>query len=190
MASLIIHGDRGLNEPAIRRRIHIVPVLGRGEAFPSDRLLVDVIYSAVRRIREGDDAAAKGVLIVNLSLGNPRRPFHGQLSPWARLLDRFAYQYGLLFIVSAGNCVDPFLLPAFATHASYEDAATMDRATGTLRALASIVADRRLLSPAETVNGLTIGGCNRDFIRPEQRAAAGVNVDPYGEFRWRTLRVL
>jgi hypothetical protein len=59
-------------------------------------MIVDVIYSAVMAMREGAEATAPRVVIVNLSLGNPRRPFHGQLSPWARLLDRLAYRFGLL----------------------------------------------------------------------------------------------
>ncbi len=86
MTSLVIHGDR--NRPAVPlpRRIHVVPVLGSGDEFPADRLIVDVIYMAVRAMREGVEATAPNVIIVNLSLGNRRRPFHGQLSPWASCL--------------------------------------------------------------------------------------------------------
>ena len=90
MASLIVHGDRNRAEPSLPRRIHVVPVLGGGDAFPPDRLIVDMIYTAVRAMRDGADATAPSVLLVNLSLGNARRPFQGQLSAWARLLDRLA----------------------------------------------------------------------------------------------------
>lgn len=183
MASLIVHGDRNRDESALPRRIHVVPVLGAGDAFPTDRLIVDVIYSAVVAMREGPEPTAPTVIIVNLSLGNARRPFHGQLSAWARLLDRLAYRYGLLFVVSAGNCTDAFGIEAFASHVLFEDADTVHRAQETLRALGSVVADRRLFSPAETVNGLTVGACNADFVPAADRAVARAIVDPYGDRR-------
>lgn len=183
MASLIVHGDRNRSEPALPRRIHVVPVLGGRDAFPSDRLIVDLIYTAIRAMREGVDATAPGVLVVNLSLGNARRPFLGQLSAWARLLDRLAYRYGILFVVSAGNRSDAFAVEAFANHILFEDADPAHRATETLRALGAIVADRRLISPAETVNGLTVGACNEDAVSLADRATARVNVDPYGDCR-------
>ncbi len=183
MASLIVHGDRNRLEEPLPRRIHVVPVLGAKDGFPPDRLIVDVIYAAVLAMREGLEATAPSVLIINLSLGNPRRPFHGQLSAWARLLDRLAYRFGLLFVVSAGNCTDPFAVEAFASHNLYEDAAADHRATETLKALGAIAGDRRLFSPAETVNGLTVGACNEDSVSPANRAAARINVDPFGELR-------
>jgi hypothetical protein len=43
MASLIIHGDRNRAEPPLPRRVHVVPVLGAQDGFPSDRLIVDLI---------------------------------------------------------------------------------------------------------------------------------------------------
>lgn len=181
IASLIIHGDRNCPEPALPRRIHLVPVLGSKDGFSQDRLIVDVIYNAVRAMRHGPEATAPSVVIINVSLGNPRRSFHGQLSPWARLLDRLAYDLGLLFVVSAGNYGDPFTIPNFAQHQEYEDALPIQRATETLRALGAIVADRRIFSPAETVNGLTIGACNRDAVAPADRLAGRVNVDPFGD---------
>src|SRR6185437_7398032 len=102
MASLIVHGDRNLDEAPLRRRIHVVPVLGANDRFPDDRLIIDVIYGAIMAMRAGATPSAPDVLIVNVSLGNRRRPFHGQLSPWSRLLDRLAYRFGILFVVSAG----------------------------------------------------------------------------------------
>jgi hypothetical protein len=52
-----------------------------------------------------------------------------------------------------------------------------------LRAIGDIVADRRLLAPAETVNGLTIGACNDDAVTPADRLAARSNIDPYPDLR-------
>lgn len=183
MASLIVHGDRNRMEPPLPRRIHVVPVLGARDAFPNDRLIVDIIYTAILTLRDGRSPTAPGVLIVNLSLGNPRRPFHGTLSPWARLLDRLAYRYGILFLVSAGNVTEQFGIPAFANRTAFEDAAAEERAQGTLRAIAARMGERRLFAPAETVNGVTVGACNEDAVLPDHRALARTNVDPYPDRR-------
>jgi hypothetical protein len=184
MASLIVHGDRNKPEAALPRRIHVVPVLrtvsGQREQFPNDRLIVDVIYTAIQTMREGLNATAPGVLLINVSLGNQRRPFYGQLSPWARLLDCLAHRFGILFVVSAGNA-DAFAIPAFATGTEYEDASASDRAAGTLLAVGAVMADRRLLSPAETVNGITVGACNVDAVSTTERRLARAVVDPYGD---------
>lgn len=183
MASLIVHGDRNAPAPPLPRRIQHVPVLGPNDAFPGRRLIIDVIYLAVTAMRDGPRPSAPGVLIINISLGNPRRPFQGNLSPWARLLDRLAYRYGILFLVSAGNVVDPLGLPAFGTHLAYEDAAGNDRVVGTLGGIAAVLGDRRLFSPSETVNGVTVGACNEDSVSAAERMAARVNVDPYPQIR-------
>lgn len=179
MASLIIHGDRNRAEPSLPRQIHVVPVMGNGDRFPADRLVVDLIFLAATRLRE----TAPKVLIVNLSLGNERRPFHGQLSAWARLLDRLAQRLGLLFIVSAGNQKEQFGVTAFATSIAFEEASGLDRATATVVALNNIAADRRVLSPAETVNGVTVGACNDDAVTPADRALARTLIDPFPEHR-------
>jgi hypothetical protein len=179
MASLVIHGDRNKTEDALYRRVHVVPVLGSGDNFPDDRLIVDVIYRAVLNMRGGNEPTAPTVLIVNISLGNRRRPFHGQMSPWARLLDWLAFRFGILFLVSAGNKADPFAVPAYATSAAFEGSPAPERAAGVLAAVASNIADRRLLSPAETVNGITVGARNEDSVPPSDRLSARVNIDPY-----------
>jgi hypothetical protein len=80
MASLIVHGDRNRTEAPLPRRIHIVPVLGAGDSFPDDRLIVDLIYHAVLAMRSSTEPSAPGVLIINVSLGNRRRPFHEPLA--------------------------------------------------------------------------------------------------------------
>jgi Subtilase family len=181
MSSLIIHGDRNFVSRPLPRQIHVVPVLGNGDVFPADRLIVDLIYLAVHRMRDGANATAPNVVIVNLSLGNKRRPFHGQLSAWARLLDRISYQFGILFLVSAGNVTSQFEVPSFATRTAFEDAVHEERATCTLQALGNIISDRRLLSPGETVNGVTVGAHNADSVSPACRSASSAHIEPYAE---------
>jgi hypothetical protein len=175
MASLIIHGDLNRNEEQLPRQIHVIPVMGNGDGFARDRLVVDLIYLAVIHLRE----QRPGVVIVSLSLGNRYRPFHNQLSPWARLLDRLAYSLGLLFIVSAGNQVNDFGISSYATGRDYEDADGLSRATSMVTALHKIMGERRLLSPAETVNGVTVGSCNVDAVTAADRTLARTLVDPF-----------
>ncbi len=192
MASLIVHGDRNRKELPILRRIHVVPVMaarnaGTDEEFPGDRLIVDMIYTAIRAMREGIDAAAPGVLIVNLSLGNPRQVFHGRLSAWAKLLDRLAYHYGILFVISAGNATDRFTVPGFATRTAFEDAEIGEgdtvnpRSVAVLGGLAAVMGERKIISPAESVNGVTVGGWNSDAVPYHERQAARALIDPYPE---------
>ena len=181
MASLILRGDRNLNEPALGRRIHCVPVLGPGDRFPNDRLIVDLIYQAIFAMRQGDEPTAPNVIIVNLSLGNPRKPFYTRLSAWARLVDRLSHQFGILFLVSAGNYDGVFAIPAYASMRDFEDADPIDRAKATIAALGQIVARPKLLSPSESVNGLTIGAANSDSVPDSDRRMARANVDPFSE---------
>ncbi|WP_244447641.1 S8 family peptidase [Neorhizobium galegae] len=181
MASLVVHGDRNRPEPPLPRQVHCIPVLGNNDRFPSDRLIIDLIYQAVMRMRAGAQPSAPHVIIVNISLGNIRRPFYGQLSPWARLLDRLAFQFGILFLVSAGNITAQFPVAAFANRVAFEDANADQRARGVLHAVAAIVADRRLLSPSETINGLTIGARNLDWVPELDRALARANVNPFSD---------
>ncbi len=186
MASLLVHGDRNRNEPPLGRTVAVVPVMawdGNGESLPEDRLVVDVIHQAVRALRAQPEPLAPDILIVNLSLGNLRRPFHGRMSPWARLLDHLAWVHGILFVVSAGNAGERFPINDFHTSTAFEAAPPSDRAAATLRAVNSLTPDRRIISPAETVNGLTVGASNEDAVDPNRRRAAAINVDPYPGLR-------
>ncbi len=61
MASLILHGDRNLGEEPLSRPIYLRPVLyapggGGNERHVRDRLLLDLIYRAVLRMKVGDAA--------------------------------------------------------------------------------------------------------------------------------------
>lgn len=179
MASILVHGDRGRPGIPLPRKIHVVPVLGPNDEFPADRLVVDIIYSAIVNMKSGAEATGRGIVIVNVSLGNDKRPFHGQLSAWARLLDRLAYQFGILFVVSAGNCRTPFTIPSYQASVEFEAAEADARSTETLKAVAAIMGERRMLSPAETINGITVGALNDDSVSAAGRAG---RVFPYDSF--------
>ena len=184
MASLILHGDRNVANEVLSRRLYMRPVLyAPGNGLPEeprrDRLLIDVIYRAVRRIKEGDEegeATAPNVFLVNLSLGDPGRPFGGPMSPWARLLDYLADRYGILFLVSAGNVARPLRVEEFAGWIEFEDANPQDRENAVLMALSDQKAFRTLLSPAEALNPITVGAMHDDAIVGPRGAGA---VDPF-----------
>lgn len=186
MASLILHGDRNLDEPPLSRQLHVRPILtargnGLSEAPPRDRLLVDLIYRAVLRMKEGEAGAeptAPDVFLVNLSVCDASRPFASVVSPLAKLLDHLADRYGILFLVSAGNIASPLVIGAgdFPTWTDFEDAAPEKREEATLRALAANKAYRTLLSPAEALNVVTVGALHCDAASPPRGANA---VDPY-----------
>lgn len=179
MASLILHGDRNLGEDPLSRPIYFRPVLyapGRGsnERPLRDRLLLDLIYRAVLRMKAGDaegEATAPTVFIVNLSLGDRNRPFAGPMSPWGRLLDYLADRFGILFLVSAGNVTEPLAIKDFAGLIEFESASPAEREAAILRALAEQQAVRTLLSPAESLNAVTVGAWHEDGAPPMNGAA-------------------
>lgn len=166
MASLIIHGDLSHGGAPITRPLYVRPVLRPTQAderTPADRLLVDVIYQAVRRMKKGDGqmpATAPSVAIVNLSLADEKRPFARLMSPLGRLLDYLAYEYRILFLVSAGNIQHRLPVPGFANLTAFEAATPDARERAMLLGLNAQKSHRTLLSPAEAMNILTIGAAH------------------------------
>ena len=178
MASLILHGDLNQGGPPLPRRLHARPILlaespGRGETTDPDRLLVDVVHRAVVEMKRD---VAPNVVLVNLSLGDRRRPFTGMLSPFARLLDYLSYRYGILFLVSAGNQDTTLAINGLAGWSAFEHANPMLRTRAVLEALHSTRHERSLLSPAESINSLSVGGLHDDAVRSRSSANA---VDPF-----------
>jgi hypothetical protein len=171
MASLIIHGDLTRGEPPLPRPLLVQPVMqpddGNSEQTPPDRLLVDVIHRAVRRIKVGDGdepPTAPGVVLINLSLGDRWRPFARVMSPLGRLLDFLAHRYRVLFLVSAGNVLDRLVIPDYGTSREFEDADPEEREKAVLAALNANKSQRTLFSPAEAMNALTIGAAHKSAV--------------------------
>lgn len=179
MASLVLHGD--LNDPSspISRQVYFRPVMYAPafgeELFDDHRLVIDVIVEAVVRMRtEGGTQ----VIVVNLSLGDSTKPFSGKISTWGRALDYLAFTYGILFLVSAGNVTDGIPIRDFPDIAAFEAAEPLQRTTAVFAGLEAVKANRRLLSPADSVNALTIGGWHRDSSRDVFRGATPFFVYP------------
>ncbi len=170
IASLIAWGELDSGNAALAAPIYARPIMRpdpgsnpREECTPDDRLLVDLVHMAVRRMFEGTPEAppaAPTVRVINLSVGDRFRPFAGELSPWARLLDWLAHKYKVLFIVSSGNWADDLVLKV--ARESLRDLSQEARATVSMQALVQQDMHRRLLAPAESVNALTVGACYGD----------------------------
>jgi hypothetical protein len=183
MASLILHGDRNEAGPALSRPVYVRPLMivdeNGNEHTEADRLLIDTLYRAVLRIKgsEGEEAVAPTVFLINVSMGDTRRPFTGFVSPLARLIDFLSVRYNVLFLVSAGNVPAPLEVPGFGDWTTFESAPPNDRERAVVSALNAAKHERTILSPAESLNALTIGAHHHDNVRARQ---GGVNaVDPF-----------
>jgi hypothetical protein len=185
MASLILHGDLNAGEAPLSRPLYVRPIMfapadGR-ERTDGDRLLIDTIYRAVLRMKgsAGEEAAAPAVFLVNLSVGDVRRPFTRLVSPLARLMDFLAERYGLLFLVSGGNVPEPLNLDRFDNWGEFQRADAAERERAMLEALNATKHERTILSPGEALNVLTIGAQHHDnvAVRPPVPNA----VDPFGD---------
>ncbi len=184
MASLICHGDLNQGNDAAEKPLYVRPILqaqrGYGEEFvetiPTNLLPVDLIHRAVRRLFEtedGDPPAAPTVRIVNLSVCDPMRPLLREMSSWARLLDWLSWKYQILFVVSGGN--HPQDIELDVPRQGLEGLSPDQREQAVIQAVAADTRNRRLLSPAETLNGLTIGALHQDASPP----ASGNLIDPF-----------
>jgi hypothetical protein len=165
MASIILHGDLNGDGPSLKRRIYVRPIFhpdtfNLREITPPNRLLVDLIHKAIRRIFEGDGeqpAVAPTVRIVNLALGNPEQPFDREISPLGRLLDWLSWKYKVLILVSIGNRIVPLNLGAPLDGVEDEDVIAR-----VLQAMQVEQIQKRPLSPSEAINCLSVGAVHAD----------------------------
>ena len=186
MSSLICHGDLDEAGEPISRKLYARPIMkpkpalrGHNEYIPDDVLTVDLIHRAVRRLFEsenGEPPAAPSVRVINLSIGNPAQPFVREMSSMARLLDWLSHKHNVLFVVSAGNHTRDIEI-AWSGFASLSPS---DRQDAVIEAVASDTRNRRLLSPAETLNGLTIGASHSDASQVQIPLQLPPNtIDPF-----------
>ena len=173
MASVIIYGDLNLAAQTLRRPLYVRPILrpdpqawniSRDERIPFGVNALDLTYRVVRRLFEGEGqtpAVAPSVRIINLSIGDPLQQFHSSISAWGRLLDWLALKYNVLFCVSAGNHGGPVTLDVPRT--SFTALNPAQREVELLKALYRDVRLRRILSPSDSINALTVGAWHHDF---------------------------
>lgn len=182
MASAVVHGDINQSwDRPLTRPVHFVNMLyatadpAHPERFP-DLLPGDMFEQAIVRMRDGDAPTAPHVIVVNASLGDPNKPFANRLSGWARVIDYLANKYGILFIISAGNHHD-MLETQNMTAGQFESLAVEQKVRIALRASKSQITARRILSPAESVNALTVGALHADsFTYPHPLPSSTFDV--------------
>ncbi|MCX5810397.1 MAG: S8 family peptidase [Proteobacteria bacterium] len=173
MASLVVHGELdGLCTPLTRKVYHL-PIMQPDpkarsfglhvEHFPDEVFFEDRVERAVRRMFEGEGnvpAQAPGIKIINLSIGDSERPFIHTPSPWARLLDWLSWKYRVLFCVSAGNFSGN--IDVGIPHSEFSALSDEQKITYVLKCIEQQLSERRLLSPAESLNALTVGAIHAD----------------------------
>jgi len=188
MASLIIHGDLDSNEQPLNHPVYVRPILKpdirdwrnpKVEFIPEDVLPVDLVHRAVRRIFEGkgtEPASAPSIRVINLSIGDPGRPFDRMLSPWAKLLDYLSWKYNVLFIVSAGNHPDRIELDIPRANFAMVKNNSAQIESEVLKAIIGRGRNYRILSPAEAINVLTVGAAHEDLT---SNSLLGHRMDPF-----------
>ena len=179
MASLICHND--LSNPdrkTIERKIYVRPIMYPNfapppvEQIPDTVFIEDLIERSIVRLMDGEgtfEPTCPSIKIINLSIGNIDRPFMREISSWARLIDWLSWKYKILFIISAGN------FKSDSIHVPDKD----DVVGGFISEIQNTRINRRLLSPAESMNSLTVGAIQHDYSLPKVK---GLD-DPYKEKR-------
>jgi len=196
MASLIAFGDLNDGLRPLNHYIYVRPIFKpdpstpyRCECIPEEtELTVDLIHRAVRRIVDsnGEEAAvAPAVKIINLSIGDDNRPFVQMMSPLARLVDWLSFRYNVLFVVSAGNQFEA--IDTGLQDTAFNELSPIERESTIVHALFTDTRNRKIISPAESINALTIGSLHFDSaqIPPhDRRVNPFVNVlpSPYSSF--------
>ncbi|MFA5924338.1 MAG: S8 family peptidase [Methylococcaceae bacterium] len=170
MASLLIHGELDAQELPLTRQVYFRPILqpnpltrDREEHVPDEVFYEDRIERAVRRMFDGEGvvpAQAPTVKIINLSFGDPSRLFIHSPSPCAKLLDWLSWKYKVLFCVSTGNFSENIDLGI--TEDEFKRLTDNEKAKLTLQTISNAAHSRRLISPAESINSITVGASHQD----------------------------
>lgn len=206
MASLICHGDLNESGSPIPTPLYVRPILQprRGfdgqfvEVIPEEVLPVDLVHRSVRRLFEaegGEPPAAPNVKVINLSVCDPSRPLDRGMSSWARLLDWLSWNYNVLFVVSAGNHSHEIELDV--PRAELQTKTAVEREKAVIEATTADTRHRRLFSPAETYNGITVGAVHADaagligdsrLIDPHSRIGLPSTISAHGPGYRRTVK--
>jgi hypothetical protein len=186
MTSIVAHGDLSANEPPLETPIYARPILkpDRGgwrgtavECIPEAMIAEDLIHRSVVRMLSGEaggEATAPTVRVVSFAIGDPLLLFDRTISPLARLLDWLAWKYRILFVVSAGNHTGDIVLGIARGSLAQMTAQQLESAT--ILAIEADSFNRRLLSPAEAINVLTVGAVHSDT---SQIGALGQRINPF-----------
>lgn len=196
MASLIVHGDlqtpssQPLNRPLAVLPVLVAPSPLQRESTPAGKLPIGVIYRALKVVAadagKGEKSALSRVVVINHSICDQFAPFVKRPSPWAILLDYFSHAHQLLFVVSAGNILSSFPVSAYSDlNALNDEVDPLLRQAAILASIEMAKGTRGLLSPAESINSLTIGAVHGDDAPSNTTGTAP--LDPYPTFAMSNL---
>lgn len=86
-----------------------------------------------------------------------------------------SYKYNVLFIISAGNKVPDIVLDIPET--DFDQTSALDLQTATIRKMIEGNFDRKILTPAESINSITVGSSHHDnygsFNFPQRKNLIG-----------------
>ena len=188
MSSLIIHGDLSSSRNPIKRPVYVRPILEPEvhpftnelicETTPKDVLLIDLIHRSVKRLFSTSERVAPSIKVINLSIGDKFRQFAQSISPLARLLDWLSYKYNVLFLISAGNQNTSVLFEGI----SFDDFSALsidERTNMILTKMRENQRNLKVLSPAESINSLTIGALFMDAASSQENQRNKALISDY-----------
>ena len=118
----------------------------------------------MKRIFEGENGeppVSPDIKVINMSIGDPVRQLTSIMSPLARLLDWLSFKYQVLFVVSAGNH-NRNGLDLDVKFDDFRKLSLNERETLVFNYIKENNRNLRVLSPAESINALTVGALYRD----------------------------
>ncbi|QDC44771.1 S8 family peptidase [Methylophilus medardicus] len=184
MASMILHGDLGALPPAsINRKIASFPILTmskNAEVIASNKLAIGIVHRALQRIvaHAESDSPLRNITVINHSICDTNAPFVRRPSPWAMLLDFYSHHHRLLFVISGGNIYSKFPVTNYANNAAFLAATPAEREASLVNAIEKAKGTRSILSPAESVNSITVGALHEEVNTNAPQNA----TDPYPSF--------
>lgn len=135
----------------------------------AEQLTSDDFWTFAERLATGrrlvitsDHGYAATGCVINLSIGDPARPFIHTPSPWARLLDWLSWKYRVLFCVSAGNYMDAIDIGL--SGPDYLALTDEEKVEHVLKCIQAQLSGRRILSPAESINAISVGATHSDSV--------------------------
>jgi hypothetical protein len=188
MCSIVSWGDLNAPHP-LSTPVVCIPIMqapsipsnpdDNEESVPNDRFPEDLVHQAVIQLlgSESEQGIAPDVKVINLSVGDPTRPFHRQAGSWARLIDWLSWKHKILFIVAAGNT----RFDVAEDDPAPRDLLRMNPSNRIRATLAMMVANRRprsIHAPAEAINALTVGSVHHDASGPMAPSFAQVDILP------------
>lgn len=158
VCSLIINGDLSRQEQKLKHKVYVRPILNN-DGIPKGALPVDITYRAIKEIIDNEELR-NSIKIINLSVGDLYRQFNKNISAWARLIDYFSYKYNLLFCISTGNYEEPISLNC--TLEEWNRLSLEDKNKTVIESIKETEIHRKLLSPSESINAITVGSIHDD----------------------------